>query len=533
VGPTGAGKTSVGRALARKLRRPFVDADDLVAARAGMTVEEVFRNLGEPAFRRLERRAVSDVLRLGDVVAGLGGGALLDGGVRQRVARDGCVIVLDADLATLGRRLRENPPAVLGPAGVQSDEEISRLIAVRRESCQGLGPVIDTTGRTPEEAADAAARALGADGGRLPELKTWELRLDVGAAASTILVRPLALAGGVTSGWLPAAGDAWPGRAAVVASPVTWAMFGRLLLDELTRGGWKVVDVSIVPDGESAKTPTCLARLWRAWAAARVERGDGVIALGGGALTDVAGLAAATYLRGLRWLSVPTTLLAQCDAAVGGKVAVNLAAGKNLVGAFHQPMAVVVDPVVSARLPRPRRAEGLAEVVKCAVIGGGKLWRLVMTRAPHLIDGDVAALDAVLRGCLQLKVDIVGQDERESGPREVLNLGHTVGHAIEAAARWPHGRAVAVGLVAACRLTAALGGDEGMFAQVEEVFSGFGLPTRVSPALAAAIVDRVAHDKKVRGGQLRFVLPHAPGAVRTGVVVKKQTLCAVLRDMRA
>lgn len=533
VGPTGVGKTDAGRALARLLGVPFVDTDDLVAAQAGVSGEDAFAALGEVEFRGREAVAVRDAMSLGRAVVALGGGALLDPAVRSRVARARRVVVLVADEAALLDRLRRRPRAALGEGAAARRAGLRR----RLDAARGLGPQVGANG-SPDEVAARVAATLGLDaaGARPAE---WEVVIDVGHARCLALGRPRALTGGpdaargaaaLNEGLARCLGAPPPRRALVVSSPLAWALFGRPLRDLIGRAGLSIASLTLVPDGERAKTPAWLSRIWRQWAACRAERRDIVIALGGGAVSDAAGLAAATYLRGLPWAAFPTTLLAQLDAAVGGKVAVNLDRGKNLIGAFHQPCVVVIDPAALASLPPRRLADGMAEAVKCGLLAGGELWDLVATGAGAARAGDPDALGRVARLCLGVKARVVAADERESGPREALNLGHTVGHALEAAARWPHGRAVAAGLAVACRLA----GDGALAREVAAVLRSYRLPTGVPPRLAPAVLELVAWDKKTRGGRLRFVLPLAPGRVRRGVPVGRAALAAALsaREMK-
>jgi len=266
-------------------------------------------------------------------------------------------------------------------------------------------------------------------------------------------------------------------------------------------------------------------------------------------VTDLAGLGAATYLRGLAWIALPTTLLAQVDASVGGKTAINLGGRKNLVGAFHQPSRVLVDPAALVSLSPAQTSAGLAEVVKCGLLEGRNLWRMLVERTADMRLGDVAALNDAVRLCVALKADVVSSDEREAGRREALNLGHTVGHALESVSGWGHGPAVSVGLAAACRLAAALAendprprscgvgaapsgtGGTALVEEVEGLLDTCGLPVRFPRALIADVLLQMAWDKKNRGGRPRFVIPWEPGRVERGVNVAPGTLRRVLEAM--
>jgi len=287
--------------------------------------------------------------------------------------------------------------------------------------------------------------------------------------------------------------------------------------------------------GEGAKTLATVADLYHAFLAADLDRDGTVAALGGGVVGDVAGFAAATYLRGVRLVHLPTTLLAMVDAALGGKTGVDLPQGKNLVGAFHQPALVLADPAVLAGLPPSELRHGLAEVVKTALVGDARLLRLLeIGGAPE--PGDAAAWTEIVTRCVRVKAALVGADPWDHGVRQRLNLGHTFAHGLEAAGGYamPHGQAVAVGLVAACRLAARLGlAEDGLALEVEHVLRRLGLPVTALDSDPAAVWAAMAHDKKRRGGRLRLVLPRALGVVETVSDVPPEEVLAVLAGLAA
>jgi shikimate kinase / 3-dehydroquinate synthase len=282
--------------------------------------------------------------------------------------------------------------------------------------------------------------------------------------------------------------------------------------------------VIAIPPGEAAKTWEQAGRVLRALAAAGMEHDDHVVALGGGVVGDLAGFCAATYQRGVPVVQLPTTLVAQVDSAYGGKTGVDLPEGKNYAGAYHQPAAVLADPAVLATLPGPELAAGWAEVIKTALIAGGPLWERV--RHPR---ADVDA-DLVL-ACARTKLAVVAEDERDAGRRQVLNLGHTVGHAIETAtgyARYRHGEAVGLGLLAALTLS----GQPALRAEVRELLAAHGLPVTLDPAVdRSAVLAALEGDKKRRGGRVGWVLVEAPGDVRTGRAVEADDVARALGEL--
>jgi shikimate kinase/3-dehydroquinate synthase len=276
--------------------------------------------------------------------------------------------------------------------------------------------------------------------------------------------------------------------------------------------------------GEQSKTVAHAEIVWTELARAGMTRSDLVVALGGGVVGDLAGFCAATYQRGVRYVQVPTTLVAQVDSAYGGKTGVDLDEAKNYVGAYHQPTAVVADAGTLRSLPREELGAGYAEVVKTALIAGGELWERVRSGA------DPAAPE-LIAGCALTKLRIVARDERDAGLRQVLNLGHTVGHAIETAtgyARYRHGEAVALGLLAALRLS----GQRELRGEVAELFAARGLPTKLADADPDAVVMATARDKKRLGdGPVPFVLLNGPGEAVPGCVVQSRDLIGAVREL--
>lgn len=303
-------------------------------------------------------------------------------------------------------------------------------------------------------------------------------------------------------------------RVCLVTEPTVYRRYGRGLEAGLRREGIEVL-VHSLPTGEAAKTLGSVERLYRAMASAALGRDAGLIALGGGAVTDVGGFAAATYLRGIPWISAPTTLLGQVDSGIGGKTGVNLPEGKNLVGAFHQPRAVVCDLDALRTLPERERVSGLAEALKYGLIFEPALWEYMRTRWPRLVRLDPSALAPVVRRCAAHKLRVVAADERETlGKRELLNFGHTVGHALEAEAgygRLRHGEAVVWGMRAALALSVAKAGLPWRQARsVGRFLSCVPVPD-VGRVDRKRVLERMRRDKKARGGAIRFVLLKAIG----------------------
>lgn len=299
-------------------------------------------------------------------------------------------------------------------------------------------------------------------------------------------------------------------------------IYGPRAQQSLRASGFTVHTVT-VPSGEGSKSVEQLARLWDAFAGAALDRGSAVVALGGGMMGDLAGFAAASYLRGIAFVQVPTTLLAQVDASVGGKTAIDLPAGKNLVGAFHQPRLVLIDLETLDSLPDREFRAGLAEVIKYGVIWDSALFEYLEANREALLRHQPDVLSEVIARCCDIKAAVVGQDERESGLRAILNYGHTIGHAVESVGGFEsylHGEAIAVGMVAAGWLSERLTGlDAASRERIRSLVEAYGLPVRaLGPLSEEALMQSMLRDKKTRGGELRFVLAEAIGKVRSQAV---------------
>ena len=435
VGFMGSGKSTLAQEVARRIGRPFVDLDGEIERRVG-GIAEFFERHGETAFRELEATTLAAVAEGNPKVIALGGGAATIPEVRRSLRDRALTIWVDVDVETCWERARDSDRPL-----AQDETDFRRLYDERR-------PLY-------AEAADAVA--TDAD--------------DVVLAAAGVHVE---------RGALHRLGELVPGEGpvALVSDPRVAGIHGA---DAQLALGPRLAQTHELPPGEEAKTVATLDRLWQDL---RLERTGTIVALGGGCTTDAAGFAAATYLRGVAWVPVPTSLVAQVDAAIGGKTAVDLPQGKNLVGAFHWPVHTVVDPALLATLPEAQRREGMSEVMKTGLLAGKPLWEL----------GD----DELVRRCAAFKAAVCLRDPHDRGERAVLNLGHTFAHALEAAAGFEgvsHGQAVALGLLAALRLS----GRE--TAPVEELL-------RPQPVL----VDRerawqaMQRDKKTVGGELRLVL---------------------------
>jgi len=530
VGLMGAGKTSVGQRLAARLGLPFRDADAEIEAAEGCTIAELFVRRGEQHFRDVERDAVARLLADGPLVLATGGGAFMDAATRVAMQRSAVSIWLRCGLPILLRRLSNCTDRPL-LQGSDPAETLQRLMAQRYPVYAEADLVCDCADESPD-ATTANVHAA---------IQAWHppRRLTVALPSGSYDVV-------VGSGLLARAGaflaPVLAGKAcAVVTDETVAALHLPALLDGLAQTGMKAHPI-IVPAGEASKSLEMYGRVVAGLLEAGIDRHTAVIALGGGVVGDLAGFAAATVLRGVPFVQVPTTLLAQVDSSVGGKTGVNTPFGKNLVGAFHQPRLVLADTATLGTLAGREMRAGYAEVVKAGLIGDPAFFAWCERNGGALVGGDVARLtEAVLRAC-EFKAAVVGDDEREeraNGGRALLNLGHTFGHALEAEVGYGggllHGEAVAVGLGMAFRLSARLGlCDEGDAARVARHLDQVGLPSETGMLnrrfSAARLIQHMRRDKKNLGGRLRFVLARGIGEAFTSDGIAEDAVAEFLRS---
>jgi shikimate kinase / 3-dehydroquinate synthase len=503
IGFMGAGKSTAARSAAKVLGTDEIDVDRVIEERLGKSIERVFAEDGEPAFRAAEERVTLELLEAAEPsVLALGGGAI--GHERIRAAlEDHLVIWLDVGLEVAWARCRDSDRPL-----ARERDQFERLYRQREPLYAQLADVT-----VPAERSHQMERVLAAFDGTPRATKLLWAAIPGRPEAD----HPVYIGDGLLTRhrfWPPTA----PGRRFLV----TDGNAGRLYADLLEPLAGRV---RIMP-GEQSKTVAHAEIVWTELARTGMTRDDVLAALGGGVVGDLAGFCAATYQRGVRFVQVPSTLVAQVDSAYGGKTGVDLPEAKNYVGAFHQPSAVLADTDTLTSLPPAEIAAGYAEVVKTALIAGGELWERVRAGANPTDAENIAA-------CALTKLRIVARDERDSGLRQVLNLGHTVGHAIEAAtgyAAYRHGEAVALGLLAALRLS----GQDDLRTEVTELLATQGLPTRLEHADPDAVVMATARDKKRRAdGDVPFVLLDGPGAPRAGCAVPSRELVAAVRELAA
>lgn len=504
TGFMGTGKTSVGRELTRMLGYRFIDTDVLIEEQEGMPIALIFKTRGEEYFRRIEQETVARVSRLHRVVIATGGGVIKNRDNMENLGRGGVIFWLKADPEIILRRvmLEGGKRPLLDVK--EPLREINRLLSERMKLYEQADMPVDTNYITPRETAIEIVEMLGLD--------SPSVRVELGDRSYDIII-----GSGVLQKIALRVRAFRPSRIAIISNKTVFPLCGDIVLKSL-RAAHINPEILLVPDGEEYKDFLWSYYLYGQLLKAGFDRKSVLIALGGGVIGDMAGFVASTYMRGIRYVQVPTTLLAQVDSSIGGKTGVNHPLGKNMIGTFYQPSLVLADIGTLRTLPAREFSAGMAEIIKYGVIADRNLFDcLMMNRDDILASGDTL-VQVIKRSC-EIKADVVARDEKEAGLRAILNFGHTIGHAVETVTgyrRFLHGEAVAIGMCAAAELAVRMNllkQEEAI--RIKELVQKYDLPCSVPDDLDAdGIVRSMGIDKKATGGRLRFVLPNAIGSVR-------------------
>ncbi|WP_232627847.1 3-dehydroquinate synthase [Methylobacterium sp. Leaf118] len=521
VGLMGAGKSTVGRRLASRLGLMFKDADHEIEAAAKLTIADIFAIYGEASFREGEERVIARLLREGPMVLATGGGAFMREATRARIAAGGISVWLKADLEVLMRRVRKRNTRPL--LQTEDPEATMRaLMEVRHPVYGGADLTVLSRevshDRVVQDVMEALDIHMNPSAARKSFTMTQPLRVTVPLNAGRDY--DIRIGRGLLDEIGAEARDLGARAAGIVTDETVAGLYGERVRASLEAAGLRCGLIA-VPPGESSKSYASFARVCDGLLEQRIERGDLVVALGGGVVGDLAGFAAASLRRGVRFIQAPTTLLAQVDSSVGGKTGINSPHGKNLIGAFHQPRLVLADTATLDTLSEREMRAGYAEVAKYGLIGDAEFFEWCEAHWAGIFSGGPERDEAVA-ACCRAKAGVVVRDEREDGERALLNLGHTFGHALERlteydSARLVHGEGVAIGLALAFRFSARLGLCPGQDAgRVANHLALAGLPTRLSQVPGGAgdpdsLLDAMAQDKKVRDGRLTFILAHGIG----------------------
>ena len=522
IGPMGSGKTTVGIHLAQRLDANYTDTDDLFVAKHGH-IGQFFTAHGEETFRDNEQAVIAEALSRDDLgVISLGGGAVIRLANREIIRERGYVVFLDVNETQALDRLGDasDRPVLAGdPAS-----NWSRIRADRLEYfTQSAHQVVDTTGLD----VDAVATKIIQGYQSFLSRDSTAVMTENTTSATTEQPTIIKVAGGsdneVNGGYDVVIGRGLLAQLPDILGPQTHRVAiilpralratGDVVKSTLDEAGFNAILVEI-PDSEEGKHIEVASFCWQVLGQSDFTRSDAIVSVGGGAVSDLAGFVAATWLRGVRVVHMPTTLLGMVDASVGGKTGINTAEGKNLVGAFHPPAGVLADLDTLLTLPKNELISGLAEVVKCGFISDATILDLIEDNMSQVSNPHAPVLRELIERAIQVKADVVSQDLKESNLRQMLNYGHTLGHAIELAERYQyrHGAAVAVGMVFAAELARSVGRlDDATVDRHRRILEGIGLPTSYLGDRWATLLDGIRRDKKNRGEQLRFVLLEAQG----------------------
>ncbi|GAB4486387.1 MAG: bifunctional shikimate kinase/3-dehydroquinate synthase [Anaerolineales bacterium] len=500
-GPPGSGKSSVGRVLAANLDMEFVDLDSEIVAFTGQTIPQIIAEWGESGFRDIESTALRRVTKGPPRVIALGGGALLRTQNRSHAEAKGVVVSLTAEFETLQNRIAQD--ATERP--LLADDlpgKLARLLQRRSDHYRSYDLRVVTDGLAPEDIASHIQVMVG------------RFRVRGMGQPYDVIVQP---------GGFDGLGDllrqrGLTGPAVIVSDENVAPLYAERISKLLRRAGIASALVTI-PSGEAHKTIETVMMLWRKFLALGLDRKSTVLALGGGVVGDLAGFAAATFMRGMNWVALPSTLLAMVDASMGGKTGFDLPEGKNLVGAFHSPRLVFANPYMLSTLEDAELRSGLAEVVKHGVIADPALFTLCSGGLESVKDDMVQ----IVQRAMAVKVQIIEADPYEKGIRAALNFGHTVGHAIEKVSNYSirHGEAVAMGMVAEAKLAERLWiCSKGLANRIAATLLSLGLPTEIPAEFSReALMAAMRHDKKRQSGVVYFALPEEIGQMQVGVSV--------------
>ena len=512
IGFMGTGKSEIGKRLAVELGWSYMDTDLRIEEREGLTIPRIFEKSGEKYFRELEKKIVAELADKESCVIATGGGAVKNSANLRTLRRNGILIGLSASPeAIMTRTAGSDRPLLRHEAPLR---RIRELLEDRHPYYALSDHRIDTTHKQPEQVVELIKNILET---------TDSIQVGLGERSY-----PIEIGNGI----LPRIGERLlslgiKGKAAVVTNPRVGRLYGKIVARSLRKSGFEVVTMTL-PDGERFKNLKWVAHVYDELVRKSFERNSTILALGGGVIGDLAGFAAATYMRGIGFVQVPTTLAAQVDASIGGKTGVDHPKGKNLIGAFYQPKLVFIDPDVLKTLNRREFVSGLAEVIKYGVIRDENFFSYLEDNIEKILNRETAALTHAIRRSCAIKAEVVQKDEREGGLRKILNYGHTFGHALETATHYRtylHGEAVSLGIVFAAQLSVRLGlSDAATAGRQIELLRRAGLPAALPKIRTADILKNMALDKKAAGGEIHFVLAERIGRVTVRPISRTEIL---------
>ena len=543
TGFSGTGKSIVAKEVARRLNWEFLDTDDEIVRQTGKPITAVFRDDGEARFREHERQTIREACRQKQLVIAIGGGAIVDPRNYELLAETGLIVCLEAKPEIIYERLfREaacSPETEVRPllAVENPMERIKQLKSNRQSYYTKADWTIHTDylsiGEVAEEIIKAWKLLSRTDGCQLLNANDKDIACMVRTTTQSYPIF-------VGYGLLGKLGEkmkqaALSGAATIISDQDVFSLYGRKVEGILKSAGFSV-NTFVVPAGEETKSMDCATKIYDFLVEYRAERDDIIIALGGGMVGDLAGFVAATFLRGIPWIQVPTSLVAMVDASIGGKVGVNHPEGKNLIGSFYQPNLVLADPQTLSTLPRRELTSGWAEVIKHGLALDEGFVQFLESNVGKLTKLEPELLTQAIAGSGAIKAQVVSQDEKErEGKRTILNYGHTIAHGLEAATqyrRFLHGEAVAIGMVGAAKLSQRLGLlPSAAVERQQDLLRKFGLPTGFSGLDLTEITRAMELDKKVKEKAIRWVLLQDIGRTLIRSDVPQQDVLSVLQEL--
>ncbi len=523
TGFMGTGKTSVGKELGRSLGYPFIDTDSLIEEREGKPISLIFKEKGEDYFRRLESTVVKEVSLRSNVIIATGGGVIKNRINVDNLGRRGIIIWLKTEPEIILKRIMlEGGKRPL--LDVEEPlNEIKKLLFEREGIYEQSDIVFDTSYITPGETAQEIIEKLGID--------LQDVTVDLEERSYKIIIGR-----NILQKFGPRLKEFRPSSVAIISNKTVFPLYRDIILSSIKECGIKP-EIFLLPDGEEYKDSLWASYLYGELLKSRFDRESLLIAFGGGVVGDITGFVASTYMRGVRYVQVPTTLLAQVDSSVGGKTGVNHPLGKNMIGSFYQPSLVFIDVDTLRTLDQRELSAGMSEVIKYGVIADNGFFDFLEENVQEIFALKESLITAVKRSC-EIKADVVSRDERESGLRAILNFGHTVGHAVETITDYKgflHGEAVAMGMCAAADLAVKMSicpvKDA---ARIKDILKLYRLPVTIPGHINIAdIIDAMEIDKKAKSKRLTFILPESIGKVRIEEDVDREIIREVLISCQA
>ncbi len=502
VGFMGTGKSIVGKHLAKRLKMGYIDLDEIIEKKENRPISQIFTQEGEEYFRRIENQVTEELSKLEGYVISTGGGVVLEEENVKFLRKKGVIVCLKAAPEIIWERTKNNQERPLLEGFSDKKKRIKELLKERTPFYNQADIIIDTSSCLVSQTVERIVKIL------TPE-KLW---VELGKRRYPVFI------GSSIDNVGKIAQDSKLGEKILIVSDANvFPLYGKRVQDSLEKEGYRVLVFQISP-GEKYKSLIQARKIYDFCLKNKLDRTSSILALGGGVVGDLAGFVAATFLRGVNFLIIPTTLLSQVDSGVGGKVGVDLPQGKNLVGAFYQPKFVLIDPFLLKTLSLRRIREGMAEVIKCAIIKNDGFFSYLEENISKVLIKDIRVFKAVINKAIKVKIGVVQEDEREEkGVRQILNLGHTIAHAIETVSkygRYTHGEAVAIGMMGAAKIGVEMGiFSPDSFLRVKRLLKKAKLPLTGNKLNPQQIVEVLKVDKKMREGRLFFVLPQRIGKV--------------------